>query len=594
MERRWVAKRRLSALRGAAPDLVPARMINEVLYCERLAYLEWSQGEFRDNVFTVDGRVTHARVDAKQGGLPIILDTPGGEAPEGEELMDPARPYVSRSVWLSSDALGITAKIDVVEGEGGDATPIEYKRGHAPDVPEGAFLPERAQVCAQVLLLREHGFTCDHAEIYFAADKRRTRIEIDPALVETTMAAVSRIRGLSDRGELPPPLVDSPKCNGCSLVGICLPDEVEHLRRMSLEVSRDQLELSWEEEGEPRAIRRLHASRDDASPLYVQAYSGRVRLEGERLIVETKESSQEARLPHTSQVCIYGNVQVTTQAMATLIEREIPLCFFSYGGWYRGRTVGLGHKNIELRVAQHAAFADEEAALGLARGVVASKILNSRTMLRRNHRAPSEVMLKELEVLARQARGADAAETLLGLEGAAARLYFQAFSGMLKAPEGVPAFDFTNRNRRPPKEPVNALLSFAYGLLTKELALTLSAVGLEPLLGFYHRPRYGRPALALDMMEELRPLIADSVVLHIINTGVVGPTDFEQSASACAMKAPARRRVIQAYERRMESLVTHPVFGYRISYRRVLEVQARLLGRWLLGEIDVMPSFRTR
>ena len=165
---------------------------------------------------------------------------------------------------------------------------------------------------------------------------------------------------------------------------------------------------------------------------------------------------------------------------------------------------------------------------------------------------------------------------------------------MVKVSDGLAVFDFTVRNRRPPRDPINALLSFSYGLLTKELALTLSAVGLEPLLGFYHRPRYGRPALALDMMEEMRPLIADSVVLQAINTGVVGPTDFEQSAGACAMKASARRRVIQAYERRMDSLVTHPVFGYRISYRRVLEVQARLLGRYLLGEIDVLPNFRTR
>jgi len=594
MEKRWVAKRRLGALRGAAPDLVPARIVNEVLYCERLAYLEWSQGEFSDNVYTVDGRVTHARVDARQGALPLPRTDVNTDPPPDDALLEEPRPYVSRSVWLSSERLGLTAKIDVVEGEGEEATPIEYKRGHAPDVPGGAYLPERAQVCAQVLLLREHGFRCDHGEIYFAADRRRTRIEIDPLLVETTLAAIARVRALVDRAEPPPPLVDSPKCTGCSLVGICLPDEVEHLRRLSQEATIDQLEMVWSQDEEPRAIRRLHASRDEASPLYVQAYSGRVRLDGERLIVETKDGNNEARLPHTSQVCLYGNVQVSTQAIAALIEREIPLCFFSYGGWFRGRTVGNGHKNIELRVAQHAAFADAESALSLARGAVSAKILNCRTMLRRNHREPGETVLNELEILARQARGAAGAETLLGLEGAAARLYFQSFSGMVKVSDGLAVFDFTVRNRRPPRDPINALLSFSYGLLTKELALTLSAVGLEPLLGFYHRPRYGRPALALDMMEEMRPLIADSVVLQAINTGVVGPTDFEQSAGACAMKASARRRVIQAYERRMDSLVTHPVFGYRISYRRVLEVQARLLGRYLLGEIDVLPNFRTR
>ncbi len=592
MEKRWVAKRRFSALRGSTPDLVPARMINEVLYCERLAYLEWSQGEFKDNVFTVDGRVTHARVDARQGSLPLPRDP---DLPVEEPVAEEPRPYVARSVWLSSEALGITAKIDVVEGEAGEATPIEYKRGQAPDVPEGAYLPERAQVCAQVLLLREHGFACDHAEIYFAGSRRRVRIEITAQLVETTRQAAARVRALSERGELPPPLVDSPKCDGCSLVGICLPDEVAQIGRLSRSGGEEQLDLTLDDEAEPRALRRLHPLRDDQVPLYVQAYSGRLRLDGERLLVETRDGVAEARLPMTSQVSVFGNVQVTTQTIAALLEREIPLCFFSYGGWFRGRTVAAGHKNIELRVAQHAAFADAEVALALARSSVASKILNCRTMLRRNHTDPSEVTLKELEILARQARTATAAESLLGLEGAAARLYFQSFAGMLRPPGGEsPSFDFTSRNRRPPKDPVNALLSFVYGLLTKELTLTLTTVGLEPLLGYYHRPRYGRPALALDMMEELRPLIADSVVLQVVNTGVVGPDDFVTGNGACALTAAARRRVIQAYERRMDTQITHPVFGYRISYRRVLEVQARLLGRFLLGEIDFVPPFRTR
>lgn len=593
MERRWLAKQRTAGLRGAAPELVPARMINEVLYCERLAYLEWSQGEFQDNVYTVDGRATHARVDARQAGLPLPPSPDEGVAEE--PVAEEPRPYVARSVWLSSEALGITAKIDVVEGEGGDVVPIEYKRGHAPEVPERAYLPERAQVCAQVLLLREHGFTCDYAEIDFAADRRRVRIGIDAALVETTRAAAARVRTLGDAGVLPEPLVHSPKCDGCSLVGICLPDEVEQLRRLSAEAGADQLELGLEGEGDGRATRRLHPQADDCVPLYVQAHWGKVRLEGERLIVETKEGRSEARLPLTSQVCIYGSVQVSTPAMAALMEREIPLCFFSYGGWFRGRAVGHHHKNVELRMAQHAAFADPEASLGLARVMVASKIANARTMLRRNHSAPDEVVLKELEVLSRQARGAAAAESLLGIEGAAARLYFQALPGMLRPPSGpTPAFDFTSRNRRPPLDPVNALLSFVYGLLAKELTLTVTSVGLEPMLGYYHRPRYGRPALALDLMEELRPILADSVVIGVINTGVVGPDDFVHAAGACAMKPGARRRVIQAYERRMATLVTHPVFNYRISYRRVLEVQARLLSRWLLGEIDVVPAFRTR
>jgi CRISP-associated protein Cas1 len=138
------------------------------------------------------------------------------------------------------------------------------------------------------------------------------------------------------------------------------------------------------------------------------------------------------------------------------------------------------------------------------------------------------------------------------------------------------------------------MLSLAYAVLAKELTVVLQAVGFDPFLGFYHRPRYGRPALALDMMEEFRPLIADSVVVNAVNTGVVQRKDFIVRGGAYTLNGAARARFLQAYERRMDELVTHPVFGYRISYRRVLEVQARLLARYLGGEIPEFPRFETR
>lgn len=190
---------------------------------------------------------------------------------------------------------------------------------------------------------------------------------------------------------------------------------------------------------------------------------------------------------------------------------------------------------------------------------------------------------------------AEALESLLGLEGTAARMYFGDFSRMLKHdPSGKMGFELDGRNRRPPRDPVNALLSFAYAMLTKDFAVALGVAGLDALMGFYHQPRHGKPALALDLMEEFRPLVADSVVVGAINTGVVAPEDFTVTPVGTALKEAGRKRFIQAYERRMDQLVTHPVFGYRISYRRVLEVQARLLGRWVLSEIDAYPSFRTR
>lgn len=589
-----------------APDFVPARMINEVLYCERLMYLEWAQGEFVDNVYTVDGRVIHRRVDQKGSALP-------------DPDADDASPFEAKSVWLSSEKLGITAKIDYVEGDGGSVTPVEYKRGRAPNLKQGAYLPERAQLCAQVLLLRAHGYPCEHGEIYFSASRTRVRIEIDPPLIDKTFWAVARARELAAAGVIPAPLRDSPKCVGCSLSSVCLPDEVQLLRGLDglpfddsgCDGSEEQLGFDfpdregpleadpWGLAGEPEPsrapLRRLVPPKDERIPLYVRAQGARISLDGDRLRVSAAMHSGDARLPQTSHVVLYGNAQITSQALAALFDRDIPVFFFSMGGWFRGRTLGHGSKNIELRIQQHRAADDPVTSVRLARTFVAAKIRNQRTILRRNATHLGPTLLGELESLAKKGEHAVSVPELLGYEGTAARGYFGAFSKMLKgSAKEVGVFDMNGRNRRPPRDPINALLSFSYALLVKDCALALSSAGLDPLLGYLHRPRYGRPALALDLMEELRPLVADSTVLTALNNGEVRASDFGVTVAGAAMKAPGRKRFIATYERRMDQLVTHPLFGYRITYRRLLHVQARLLGRALTGEIPDYPAFRTR
>jgi CRISP-associated protein Cas1 len=578
---------------GNTKSPIPARMINEVLYCERLLYLEYVQGEWAENEYTADGQRVHRRVNEQEKAL-----KPPPE--EGEPTEE--RPYVARSVWLSSDKLGIAAKIDLVEVDGGQVIPVEYKRSKRPDVPEGAYLPELAQVCAQVLLLREHGYACDHGEIYYAQDRQRVELPISEGLIARTLEAAARVRALADSGLMPPPLEDSPKCHGCSLVGICLPDETRALAEgppppveLEEDPAMDLGDDPWGlAAGLERPVRRMFPARDDRLPVYVQSQGASVRLEGERLIIQTKgENAREARLSNTSHVSLYGSVHMTMPALRTLMERGIPVLFFSYGGWFGGQAIGHDSKNVELRLAQYAATQNRERCLNLARGFVSSKILNCRTLLRRNHSAADAVALSELKQLARKARSAEALESLLGIEGTAARRYFGEFAGMLTG-EGKDQFDLDGRNRRPPRDPVNALLSFCYSLLSKELVLALRTVGLDPMLGLYHQPHFGRPSLALDLMEEFRPVVADSVVIGVLNNKVVQTDDFVRAAGAVSLTQPARKRVILAFERRMDQLVTHPVFDYRISYRRVLEVQARLLSRVLLGELPRYPEFRIR
>ena len=561
------------------PELVPARMLNEYAYCPRLAYLEWVQGEFADSVDTVEGRFQHRRVDRPSGNLPSpsvsdAVDTEEGEGNKSAETIH------ARSVLLSDDSLGAIARIDLIEGQGNVVTPVDYKHGTAPDVPEGAWEPERVQVCIQGLLLRANGYTCTQGMLYFVESRQRVAVPFDDALVSRTLDLLSGIRAMAASGRIPEPLVDSPKCPRCSLAGICLPDEVNFL-------SPDGPSIK------PEDVRRMSPARDDSIPVYVHTQGAVVGKSGGQLEVKQKgQVLQKIRLIEISHLALFGNVQVTAQAVQELCDREIPICYFSYGGWFRGITNGMGHKNVELRCRQYLGAMTPETALPISRRMVFGKIKNSRTMLRRNHREPPPSVLTELNRLADRALTAPSLETLLGIEGAAARTYFSEFRGMIKN-ESLD-FDFHGRNRRPPRDPVNAVLSFLYAMLIKQATITALTVGFDPYLGFYHQPRYGRPALALDLVEEFRPLIADSVCLTLINNGELGPEDFITRGGATALTQNGRRRVIEAYERRMDTLVTHPLFGYPVSYRRVLEMQARLLSRHLLGELPAYPVFRTR
>ncbi len=280
------------------------------------------------------------------------------------------------------------------------------------------------------------------------------------------------------------------------------------------------------------------------------------------------------------------------------MAREIPVSWHSYGGWFLGHTVGVGHKNVEIRTAQYRTSFDPQHCLRLAKGFVVAKIQNQRTLLRRNWKRGTlpEELIDGFQHDVRRAQRANDLGELLGAEGQAAARYFGAFSSMLSRGEGASdlSFDFQTRNHRPPADPVNALLSYAYALLVRAWTVALTAVGFDAYRGFYHQPRYGRPALSLDMMEPFRPLLADSAVIQAVNNGEVRPSDFICVAGSVSLSDTGRKRFIGTFERRLDQEITHPMFGYKLSYRRLLELQARLLARHLLGEIAEYPNFTTR
>jgi CRISPR-associated protein Cas1 len=579
------------------PEYLPARMLNEFVYCPRLFFYEWVEGVFAESADTVEGSLRHEKLEVKSDALPL---------PQTKERIH------SRSVTLTSDTHHLIAKMDLVEGQGGVVSPVDYKKGHPRKGDEGpeAWPADRVQLCVQALILRDNGYRCDEAVAYYDATKQRVRIAVDDTLVAETLAAVEAARGLAATGEIPPPLVDSPKCPRCSLVGVCLPDETVLCETAPATPPDPQLRLFAEDLsaadrlGLPRAapdhVRRLVPARDDLRPLYITGHGLVVGKTGEVLQIRKRgETVQEVRVNGISQVSVFGNVQLTASAIQGLCWADKPLAHFSYGGWFYGLTQGLGLKNVFLRKSQFARADDVDFCLAIAREIVATKVRNQRTLLQRNHIEPPAVALRQLRHCADLASGAENLGELLGIEGTAARIYFECLPGMLKVDEQAGTtcsftFDFRNRNRRPPRDPVNALLSFAYSLLGKDLTIVCHTIGFDPFIGFFHQPRFGRPALALDLMEGFRPLIADSAVLTAINTGMVSAESFVRVGSAVSLSAAGRKAFLRAYEQRMDALVTHPLFGYRANYRRVLEIQARLLARVVTGELLTYPGFETR
>jgi len=564
-----------------APALIPARMVNEFVYCPRLAHLMWSQAEWTDTGDTTDGRWVHRRADR-----------PGQPLPDPGEIdrdrLDPVYPMVvSRSVTLSSERIGVIAKIDIAEMHDGGVTVVDYKRGKRPHTSQGVFEPERVQLCLQAMLLEDNGYVVHGGSIYFAESRERVAVEFDSELRRRALDAVAGLRSIGQSSDPPPPLVDSPKCPRCALVTVCLPDEVNWLIRGDFE---------------PRPIA---VPADDALPLIVQSGFARVSKDGDRLRIEDKDGRESfARFIDVSDVAVFGAVNFSTPALTALMDREIPVTFHTFAGWFKGMTQGVGHRNIDVRVAQYRASFDEATCLRFSRTLIAAKIQNQRTILRRNWRGTEggrREALGRLAISARAARRAVDQASLLGVEGDAAAVYFRAFAGLL-APRAVSngstasaaEFRFDRRNRRPPTDPVNAMLSLAYAMLTRHFTVALASVGLDPFRGLYHAQRYGRPSLALDLMEPFRPIICDSVVLGAVNTGALRASDFLTARTGVSLTVAGRRRFVEAFERRLAQEAVHPIFGYRLSMRRTILVQARLLTRFLVGEIPAYPHYLPR
>lgn len=565
------------------------RNVAEYAYCPRLFYLMQVEGIFVPSSDTAEGVSIHRRVDKRS-----VL-----QEEDTEDSAEPDRPKVIRRLSLASESLGLAATLDLAEISGNKAVPVEYRKGrprrttldHGRDGPgrvgeterqqPDAWPSDRIQVGLQSVLLEDSGYSVSEAIIYYAEEKLRLRIPVDSALKQEALRALEDAKRCA-AGTRPLPLVNDPRCPRCSLQTVCLPDEVN-------------FQLATSRGGDAVSPRRLWPPRDDGIHMVAQRDGVKIGISGSELIVTDKDGIKVRGIPvsNIESLSVLGQVQLTTQAIWKLVERNIPIAFMTSAGRLITIIDPMDSVSADIRRMQVRVLDDPKKCLELARALIAAKIANQRTVLMRNHKSlPNEVPRILSEEIKRVKR-ADSIEEVRGHEGKAASLYFGHFHAMIKRPLAE-EFQKSGRKRRPPPDPVNACLSMAYSVLTSESVSALRVAGLEPTIGAYHKARPGRPALALDLMEPFRPLVADSIAITCFNRGELAEGHFLRTSEGCVFTSAGRRNFFEAYHRRMNTEVTHPVFKYRLSYRRMLILHARMLVAWILGEIPDLSFLTTR
>lgn len=333
--------------------------------------------------------------------------------------------------------------------------------------------------------------------------------------------------------------------------------------------------------------------------LYVQTQGACLRLDHDTLKVEVEAKIVlQVPLHHLGALVLFGNIMVTPALIGRCATDGRSLTWMSRGGRFQGRLEGPVSGNVLLRRAQHAALGQAERSLGIARNLVAGKLKNLRSSLLRSARDadsaqdedPLRTAAAVLAVILRQLPAAADLDTLRGREGEASRQYFQVFGHMILADRQV--FSFGGRNRRPPLDPVNALLSFLYAMLLSDCVAAAQGVGLDPQVGFMHALRSGRPALGLDLMEEFRPVLADRLALTLINRHQITAEDFSRRpGGAVLLNDPGRKKVVVAYQERKQEDITHPVVEQKMPLGLVPHIQARLLARHLRGDLAAYPPY---
>lgn len=544
-------------------ELIRVMALHALAYCERLFYLEEVE----------ELRVANAKVYA------------GRTLHQEREDPDPSATEL-RSVEVASERLGLMGKVDAVRHREGGWVPYEHKRGRCARAPSGeaeAWPSDRLQVAAYALLLEEAFATpVAEARIRYHASGVTVRVPINEAAREAVARAVARARVLRMEGQRPPVAENPRLCTHCSLAPVCLPEE-ERLAR----------DPDWEPV-------RLFPPHPEGQVVHAVSYEARVGRSANTLTVQTGESQQKFPIEQVRSVVIHGNAQITTQALHLCASSDIPVHWVTGGGRYIGGLMA-GAGPVQRRIAQYEALRDPFRCLGLARRVAAARIEGQIRYLLRVTRGPEEPRpplledaLGEMRQHLRAVHAEPEIDAVRGHEGAAARRYFECLPMLLR--RNLPPTMYPDgRNRRPPRDRFNALLSYGYALLYRTVLEAVLAVNLEPAFGFFHTPRSAAHPLVLDVMELFRVVVWDIPVIGSVNRLHWHPDqDFTVARDAVWLSETGRRKAIALYEQRLADTWRHPVVDYSLSYARTVELEVRLLEKEWSGEPGLFARSRLR
>jgi CRISPR-associated protein Cas1 len=496
---------------------------------------------------------------------------------------------------LESERWGLTGRIDCVRRRDGAIVPYEHKRGRSARSLDGVaetWPSDRLQVIAYAALVEEQtGREVTEGRVRYHADNVMVRVPVDERARDDLAKAVTRARELQ-RTVVRPPVVENERlCVKCSLAPVCLPEEARLAKHLEAVEAQAQPE---------RGTLRLFPAEDERRTLHVLTQGARVGRKGDRFEIKAPEESPQLHPVHEiGQIVLHGFSQVTTQALRLCAEQEIGVHWLTAGGRYMGAWVsGIG--SVQRRIRQYQALTDAEMCLRLARRLAEARARGQLSFLLRASREAGRAVAQVKEaigsirkLLSPMSR-ATKIDSLRGYEGSVGAHYFSALPFLI-VPEISEAMRPQGRNRRPPRDRCNALLSYGYALLLKDVTNAILTVGLDPCLGFYHQPRSQAHPLALDLMELFRVSVIDLPVIASINRRQWNEeSDFQVGGQQVWLSEEGRRKLIAIYERRKADQWKHPVIGHSLSYSRLMELEVRLLEKEWMGEGGLFARMRLR